>query len=93
MSFTRPFAVYSSQRSCVWNHEYCVLDVAVARVHDSRLGILGWPHPRTDEVAAREGDVLEGLSQEEGWWRVRHMGKVGLFPGNYIEVGVGATAG
>jgi hypothetical protein len=39
-----------------------------------------------DEVGAHEGDILEGLVLDGGWWRVQHLGKFGLFPGNYVEV-------
>ena len=44
-------------------------------------------HAHADELPAREGDVLQGLSFEQGWWRAALNGRVGLFPGNYAEVG------
>lgn len=39
-----------------------------------------------DEIGAREGDILQGFHEDQGWWQVSHKGKVGIFPGNYVEV-------
>jgi hypothetical protein len=39
-----------------------------------------------DEVSADEGEILQGITLTEGWWQVLRKGKLGLFPGNYVEV-------
>ncbi|XP_031834732.1 unconventional myosin-Ie [Nomia melanderi] len=39
-----------------------------------------------DELALKEGDIIEILKEHEGgWWHGRLRGKTGLFPSNYIE--------
>ncbi|XP_020282389.1 unconventional myosin-Ie-like [Pseudomyrmex gracilis] len=39
-----------------------------------------------DELALREGDIIEVLKTHEGgWWHGRLKGKTGLFPSNYVE--------
>ncbi|XP_011302675.1 unconventional myosin-If [Fopius arisanus] len=39
-----------------------------------------------DELALKEGDIIEVLKEHEGgWWQGRLNGKTGLFPSNYVE--------
>ncbi|KAK2589111.1 hypothetical protein KPH14_001937 [Odynerus spinipes] len=39
-----------------------------------------------DELALKEGDVIEVIKEYEGgWWHGRVKGKTGLFPSNYVE--------
>ncbi|XP_043675686.1 unconventional myosin-Ie-like [Vespula pensylvanica] len=38
-----------------------------------------------DELALKEGDIIEVLKEHEGgWWHGRLKGKTGLFPSNYV---------
>ncbi|XP_017753375.1 PREDICTED: unconventional myosin-Ie-like [Eufriesea mexicana] len=38
-----------------------------------------------DEIALKEGDIIEILKEHEGgWWHGRLKGKAGLFPSNYV---------
>ena len=40
-----------------------------------------------DELALEIGDSVEVLEDdEEGWWRGKLKGKVGMFPSNFVEV-------
>ncbi len=40
-----------------------------------------------DELELIVGDVIEILGQEEeGWWRGKLKGKIGVFPSNYVSI-------
>jgi len=40
-----------------------------------------------DELGFSEGTLLRLLHQDEsGWWTGELDGKIGLFPGNYVEI-------
>ncbi|XP_053114242.1 hematopoietic lineage cell-specific protein-like isoform X2 [Hemicordylus capensis] len=40
-----------------------------------------------DEISFDPGDTITDIEQvDEGWWRGRCRGKVGLFPANYVEL-------
>lgn len=40
-----------------------------------------------DELALEIGDLVEVLEDdEEGWWRGKVKGKIGMFPSNFVEV-------
>eukprot|EP00499_Haloplacidia_sp_CaronLabIsolate_P010486 CAMPEP_0196776414 /NCGR_PEP_ID=MMETSP1104-20130614/4613_1 /TAXON_ID=33652 /ORGANISM="Cafeteria sp., Strain Caron Lab Isolate" /LENGTH=852 /DNA_ID=CAMNT_0042146585 /DNA_START=20 /DNA_END=2578 /DNA_ORIENTATION=- len=41
---------------------------------------------QSDECSLREGQIVVGLIQQEGWWKGEVNGKVGIFPANYVEV-------
>ena len=44
---------------------------------------------RDDEVSVTEGDTVDVIStktDQEGWWKIRVGGKVGLVPGNFLSV-------
>ena len=74
----------------VWTYRVDVHAWIVESVFEFVLiitNVFCWMPMSADEVGASEGDVIEGLSQADGWWRVQHRGKSGLFPGNYVEVG------
>lgn len=49
--------------------------------------VYSYTQNNNDELTLSVGDVIEFLGEvEEGWWRGKLSGKVGVFPSNFVEV-------
>lgn len=54
--------------------------------------VYSYTQNNNDELSLAVGDVIEFLGEvEEGWWRGKLSGKIGVFPSNFVEVYVGAS--
>ena len=49
--------------------------------------VYSYTQNNNDELTLAVGDVIEFLGEvEEGWWRGKLSGKIGVFPSNFVEV-------
>lgn len=48
--------------------------------------VYSYTQNNNDELSLAVGDVIEFLGEvEEGWWRGKLSGRVGVFPSNFVE--------
>ncbi|XP_031625041.1 SH3 domain-containing kinase-binding protein 1 isoform X2 [Contarinia nasturtii] len=49
--------------------------------------VYSYTQNNNDELTLAVGDIIEFLGEvEEGWWRGKLSGKIGVFPSNFVEV-------
>lgn len=49
--------------------------------------VYSYTQNNNDELSLAVGDIIEFLGEvEEGWWRGKLSGKIGVFPSNFVEV-------
>jgi len=49
--------------------------------------VFSYQENNSDELSLAVGDIIEVLGEvEEGWWRGKLKGRVGVFPSNFVEV-------
>lgn len=48
--------------------------------------VYSYTQNNNDELSLAVGDIIEFLGEvEEGWWRGKLSGKIGVFPSNFVE--------